>query len=67
MGIYEKSIGFEKYLYFKFIQWIHNLIKTFCGDVGINLCGFAACMPHQCLYIPQIGAVLEQMRTETMP
>ena len=57
----------KKYLHFQLIHRIHNLIKTFCGDMDVNLRGFAACMPDQGHNLPQASPVLRQMRSKTVP
>ena len=41
-------------------------LNSMGGNVGINFGGFAAAVAQQTLYIPQIGALLQQMGSKTV-
>lgn len=50
----------------KVIQWTPDLLKSFPGYMGVNLCRLTGMMTEQCLDVPDVCTTFQQMRGKTV-
>jgi hypothetical protein len=58
------SIKLSNFSYIQIVQKTFYLVKSFGGDMGINLGSFWTFMPQKALDVPQVGSSFRQMGCE---